>query len=114
MIEKKEKGEKTMDCFIINNITEKDASSCLLRILVANKLYFPIPDDINPCTYDIKVKVGSTIYDRQYRYIRNKSGKLNLRVELYREILQIEPGDILVVVLEENILYQIINLSKLI
>jgi|LSQX01.3.fsa_nt_gb hypothetical protein len=114
-IEKKEKGGKTMDCFIINNITENDVRRNKLRILVKNKPYFPIPDDGNSQTYDIKVKVGSTIYDRQYRYIRNKSGRLNLRVELYREILQIEPGDILVVVvLEENILYQIINLSKLI
>jgi hypothetical protein len=112
---KHDEGEKTMDCFIINNITEQDASSCLLRILVPNKPYFPVPDNGNPYTYDIKIKVGSEIYDRQYTYIRNKSGRLNLRVELYREILQIEPGDILVVVvLEENILYQIINLSKLI
>ena len=42
-------------------------------------------------------------YDRQYRYNRNISGRLNLREELYRDILKIEHGDILVVVvLEKN------------
>lgn len=113
-IEKKEKGGKTMDCFIINNITEKDASSYKLRILVKNKPYFPIPDDGNPNTYDIKVKVGHVIYDRKYRYIRDKSGILYLREDLYKDILKINYRDILVVVvLEKNRLYQIINLSAL-
>lgn len=104
-----------MDCFIINNITESDSSSHKLRILTENKPYFSIPDDGIPQTYDIKIKVGPTIYDRQYRYIGNKSGRLYLRAELYGDILKIEPGDALVVVvLEKNILYQIINLRTII
>lgn len=104
-----------MDCFITNNITVKDASSNKLRILKKNKPYFPIPDDGIPKTYDIMIKVGSAIYDRQYKYNRNRSGRLNLREELYRDILRINAGDILVVVvLEENRLYQIINLRTLI
>jgi hypothetical protein len=103
-----------LDCFIINNITENDASSFKLRILEENKPCFSIPDDGIPQIYDIRVKVGPTIYDRQYRYYRNKSGRLNLRKELYRDILRIDAGDILVVVvLEENRLYQIINLRTL-
>ena len=109
------KGEKTMDCFIINNITEKDASSYKLRILKKNKPYFPVPKDGNPHTYDIKVKVGSVIFDRHYIYDKKRSGRLNLREKLYRDILKIEHGDILVVVvLEENKLYQIINLRTLV
>ena len=103
-----------MDCFIINNITENDASSYKLRILVENKPYFPIPDDEIPQTYDIKVKVGSAIYDKRYRYNRNESGRLNLGAELYRDVLRINADDILVVVvLEENSLYQIININML-
>lgn len=108
------KEEKTMDCFIINNITENDVMNNMLRILVANKPYFPMPDDGNPQTYEIKIKVGSTTYERNYRYNRNESGRLYLEEDLYRDILEIESGDILVVViLEENRLYQIINLSTL-
>lgn len=104
-----------MDCFIINNITKSDARSHKLRILTENKPYFPIPEDGIPQTYDIKIKVGPATYDRQYRYIRNKSGRLYLRAELYRDILKIEPGDVLVVVvLEKNIFYQIINLGTII
>jgi hypothetical protein len=103
-----------MDCFIINNITENDVISYKLRILVENKTYFPIPNDEISKTYDIRVKVGSKIYDRQYRYNRNKSGRLNIGAELYRDKLRINAGDVLVVVvLEENSLYQIINLTML-
>ena len=108
------KGEKTMDCFIINNITENDVMNNMLRILVANKPYFPIPDDGIPQTYDVTIKVGSATFERKYRYNRNKSGKLNFRDELYRDILKIKHGDILaVVILEKNRLYQIINLNTL-
>lgn len=104
-----------MDCFIINNITERDVSSYKLRILKENKAYFPIPDDGISQTYDIQIKVDPATYDRQYRYIENRSGRLYLRAELYRDILKIEPGDVLVVVvLEKNRLYQIINLRTLI
>lgn len=109
-----EKEERTMDCFIIDNITERDVRRNILRILVPNKLYFPVPEDENPHIYDITIKAGSVTYDSQYRYNRNISGRLNLREELYRDILKIEHGDILVVVvLEKNEMYQIINLSTL-
>lgn len=95
---KYEEREKTMDCFIINNITERDAISHKLRILKENKPYFPKPAEEISKTYDIKIKVGLSTYDRKYRYIRNKSGRLNLRAKLYRDILKIEPDDVLVVV----------------
>jgi hypothetical protein len=104
-----------MDCFIINNITENDTRTNNLRILVENKSYFPMPDDEIQQTYDIMVKVGSEIYDRQYIYYRYKSGRLNIGAELFRDKLRINAGDILVVVvLEENSLYQVINLRTLI
>lgn len=99
-----------MNCFIINNITENDVSTNKLRILIENKSYFSAPDDRNPHNYDVKIKVGSEIYDRQYRYTRDKSGILKLRAKLYKEILQIRFGDkLVVVVLEKDRMYQIIN-----
>ena len=112
---KHEEGEKTMDCFIINNISKNDESSHRLRILKEDKPYFPATVDGSSQTYDIKVKVGSVILDSRYRFNRNRSGRLNLREELYKDILRINAGDILViVVLEKNRLYQIINLRTLI
>ncbi|WP_019227244.1 hypothetical protein [Sedimentibacter sp. B4] len=100
-----------MSSFLINNITSNDFEANILRILVANKIYFPISDDGHPCNYNIRIKVGSEIYDRIYRYYRNKSGKIYLRNELFKEILKIETEDILkVIVLEENKTYEIIKL----
>lgn len=108
------KGEKIKDCFIINKITESDVRANRLRILVNYKKYFPITDDGNSCTYDINIKVGTVTYDRKYRYIKKRSNILYLREELYRDILQIESGDkLIVVILERDELYQIINLRTL-
>lgn len=97
--------------FLINNITSNDVEANILRILVANKIYFPISADGYPCNYNIKIKVGSETYDRIYRYYGNKSGRLYLRNELYKEIFKIEPEDMLkVTVIEENKTYEIIKL----
>lgn len=100
-----------MDCFIIDNITEGDVEDRLLRILKKNKKYFPIAYNENTHGYDLQIKVGANIYDRQYNYIKNMSGRLYLGVDLCRDILKINASDkLVVVVLEENKLYQIINL----
>lgn len=100
-----------MSSFLINNITLNDCEANILRILVANKINFPISTDGHSCNYNIKIKVGSETYDRIYRYYENKSGRLYLRGELFKEILKIEQGDILkVTILEENKTYEIIKL----
>lgn len=99
-----------MISFIINNITESDVRSNILRILVANQLYFPEADNGNDTSYNIKVIIQGEIYAAVYRARIRRSGILRLGAELYNERLNIEPGDKLnVKVLEENALYEIKN-----
>lgn len=50
-----------MSSFLINNITSSDVEANILRILVANKIYFPISKDGHPCNFNIKIKLGSEI-----------------------------------------------------
>ncbi|SDZ23992.1 hypothetical protein SAMN05660462_02334 [Proteiniborus ethanoligenes] len=45
--------------FIISNITKNDVESNLLRIKKDYKRFLPGADNIEPKSYEIKIKVGS-------------------------------------------------------
>ena len=104
MIERK----PTMVSFIIDNITESDVRSKILRILVANQPYFPRTGNGNDTEYNINVIINGKIYVVKYWARIRRSGILRLGAEIYNDILKIEPGDKLnVKVIEENKLYEI-------
>lgn len=99
-----------INTFCIFNITYNDVKKNLIRIRVDYKRFFPGSDNIEPKIYQIKVKIGSEIYDASYRVEKKRSGRLSIGSEVYKHKLGIKFGDILeVYILQENKLYEIRN-----
>ena len=94
--------------FIIANITKKDVTSNLLRIIKENKKYLPGANNVEPKSYELKFEIGSEIHEVKYRVGEKRSGMLRIGTDVYKNKLCIKPGDRLrVTVLEMNRLYKI-------
>ena len=109
------KSEKNIDkknnSFLIDNITQIDVESKKLRIIVANKCFFPKEIKGNPKTYNIKVNYKEKEYDATYtigsKDCKSRSGIISLGAKLYQEIIKISPEMNLKVTILENGKYEI-------
>lgn len=96
--------------FKITNITQKDIDNSLIRIVVANKKFFPGSENIEPKTYNIKVKINSEVYDAKYRVGNERSGTLRIGTDIYKHKLCLKFGDTLRInILKEFELYELIK-----
>ncbi len=89
-------GEATSGTIIINNITESDLKSRILRITVENKRIFPTEKTGYPTTYHLHFSAGSIDFVAEYRIGskdgKSRSGVLKLGDNIYLETLKINEG----------------------
>ncbi|MEX1013624.1 MAG: hypothetical protein WDZ80_00500 [Candidatus Paceibacterota bacterium] len=84
---------------IVNNISEKDASSNLIRIVTDNKFLFPSEKPGEPVVHDITVRINRKNYPATYTIgshdKKERSGKLRIGADLYNNELKIKANSTL-------------------